>query len=147
MTEYIHSRNVVLVEYNTTQNWYAQIPNQNWLCVLISDNTARRYLDEVIAKIIAKDVCWISTVGKQCAMLHDLVDEEITFREVDIDKLYLPQHHIMTTWHTNFEEGIWFSIIAANADEIDIETVILLDMTHGKRRKDIEMAITKVKNG
>lgn len=97
MIEYIHFRNVILVEYNTTQNWYAQIPNQNWLCMLISDNTKRRYLDEVIAKIIDKDVCWISTVGKQWEMLHDLVDEEIAFREVYIDKPYLPQHHIMTT--------------------------------------------------
>jgi hypothetical protein len=135
---YINSREVVLVEYNTAQNWYAQLPNHNWLCVIISDNRERRYLDEVIAKIIVKDVCWISTVGVQCELVHDLADEEIVFREVDIDDLYLPKHHIMTTWHHDFREGIWFSIVAAHPEKVKIDKVVLLDMTGGSRLNEVK---------
>lgn len=43
----IKAREVVLVEYDTAQNWYAQLPNHNWLCAIISDNRERRYLEEV----------------------------------------------------------------------------------------------------
>ncbi|GAB4034755.1 DUF7684 family protein [Spirosoma jeollabukense] len=146
MEKRINSREILFVEYNTAQNWYAQIPNQNWLCVLISDDRDRRYLNEVITKIIAKDVCWICTLGKQCELVHDLIDEEIVFREVDIEDLYLPKHEIMTTWHHDFEEGIWFSIIAANHDEIAIEKVILLDMTNGQRINDIQMGLDKAEH-
>ena len=144
MVRRINSRDILLVEYNTAQNWYAQIPTKNWLCVLVSDNRERRYLDEVITKIILKDVCWIATVGKQCEEVHDLIDEEIVFREVEeVDKPYLPKHDIMTTWHHDFEEGIWFSIIAAHDAEIDIETVVILDMTNGQRMADIQTALDK----
>ena len=140
----INSRNVVLVEYNTDQNWFSQLPNQNWLCVLVSDDRDRNYLDEVISKIINKNVCYLCTVGKQCELVHDLADEEIAFREFDFDKPYLPEYDIMTTWHQDFEEGIWFSIIAAHHDEIEIETVVILDMTNGQRMAAIQTALDKV---
>ena len=70
-------------------------------------------------------------------MNHDLIDEEIAFREVDIDKPYLPKHFIMTTWHHDFSEGLWFGIFAANNDEVCIEKVLILDMTEGKELKRI----------
>ncbi|GAB3981424.1 hypothetical protein GCM10028806_50940 [Spirosoma terrae] len=113
----------------------------------MSDDRERRYLDEVIVKIILKDVCWIATVGKQCEKVHDWADEEILFRKVEEeDEPYLPKHDIMTTWHHDFEEGIWFSIIAANDAEIDIETVVILDMTNGQRQADIQAALDKAEN-
>ncbi|GAB3017838.1 DUF7684 family protein [Spirosoma pulveris] len=144
MARRINSRDILLVEYTTAENWYSQIPNKNWLCVLVSDDLDRRYLDDVISKIILKDVCWIATIGNQCEGVHDLIDEEIVFREVlKVDKAYLPKHDIMTTWHHDFEDGIWFSIIAANDDEIDIEAVVILDMTNGQRMTDIQTALDK----
>ncbi len=109
----------------------------------MSDERDRNYLDEVISKIINKNVCYLCTVGNQCELVHDLADEEIVFRVVDIDKPYLPEHNIMTTWHHNFDEGIWFSVIAAHHDEIDIETVVILDMTSGQRLAEIQAALDK----
>jgi hypothetical protein len=146
LTRYINSRDVVFVEYHTAQNWFSQLPSRNWLCVLVSDDRDRNYLDEVISKIINKNVCYLCTVGKQCELVHDLADEEIVFREVDVDKPYLPEHGIITTWHHDFEEGIWFSIIAAHHDEIEIETVAILDMTNGQRMAEIQTALDKAEN-
>lgn len=44
----------------------------------------------------------------------------------------------MTTWHHDFEEGIWFSIFAANSDDAEIEKVVFIDMTRGDRLSQIK---------
>ncbi|CAG5070017.1 hypothetical protein DYBT9623_02757 [Dyadobacter sp. CECT 9623] len=138
---HLNNRRIDIIEYNTYTNWASQLPNSNWLCILVSDDRERRYLDEVINKIIARDVCWVAAIGNQCELLHDLVDEEVAFRGVDIDSLYLPKHDIMTTFHRDFQEGIWFSIYAAHDEEFEIETITILDLTSGKRKKEIELAL------
>ncbi len=91
----LNSREIVFVEYSTERNWYNEIPSKNWLCVFVSDDRDRNYLDEVIAKILVKEVLYVCAIGNQCETVHDLVDEEIVYREVE--KLYLPKHEIMTT--------------------------------------------------
>lgn len=110
----INDRQVITIQYSTETNWIKDIPKENWLCILVDNNRQRNYIDEVISKILNNDVCYVCTVGQSCEQTHDLIDEEIVFREVDIDKLHLPKHHIMTTWHHDFEEGIWFGFFAAS---------------------------------
>jgi hypothetical protein len=143
---FLHGRRVMLVEYDTATNWSSQLPNANWLCILVSDDRERRYLDEVISKIIEKDVGWVATTGAQCELVHDLIDEEIAFRMTDIEPLYLPKHHIMTTFDHDFGDGIWFSIVAAHHDDFDIETVVILDLARGTRRGDIQAALSTILN-
>ena len=138
---FLHGRRVTLAEYDTATNWSSQLPNENWLCILVSDDRERRYLDEVINEIIAKDVSWVATIGNQCELVHDLIDEEISFRKADIEPLYLPKHDIMTTFHHDFADGIWFSVVAAHDDDFEIETVVILDLTRGARNDEFEMAL------
>ena len=138
----INQREIIIAEYSIEKDWINKIPNSNWLCILVDNDKERKYLDEVISKIINKDVCYICTIGQSCKKTHDLIDEEIIFREVDIEKLYLPVYHIMTTWHTDFSEGIWFAIFAAHHDEIIIKKIVVLDMTEGKELIRINKLIT-----
>ncbi|ADB41541.1 hypothetical protein Slin_5575 [Spirosoma linguale DSM 74] len=146
LIRHINSRDVIYIQYNTSNNWFSQLPNQNWLCVLVSDDRDRNYLDEGISKIINNSVCCLCCVGKQCELVNDLADEEIAFREVNVDKPYLPDHDIMTTWHADFEEGVWFSVIAAYHKEVDIRTVVILDMTSGQRIAEIQNALDKAEH-
>ncbi|WP_353722058.1 hypothetical protein [Dyadobacter sp. 676] len=141
---FLYGRRVILVEYDTAMNWSSSLPNANWLCILVSDDCERRYLDEVISKIIGKDVGWVATIGNQCELVHDLIDEEIAFRQVDIEPLYLPKHDIMTTFHHDFADGIWFSIVAAHDDDFEIETVVILDLTRGARNDEIQAALKSI---
>ena len=69
--------------------------------------------------------CYVCTVGQSCEKTHDLIDEEIAFREVGIDKLYLPNHHIITRWHHDFDEGIWFAIFPAHHDKVLIYKIVI----------------------
>ena len=134
----INDREIITIKYTTEENWIKNIPQSNWLCILVDNNRQRTYLDDVISKIINNDVCYVCTVGQSCEKTHDLIDEEIVFREVDIEKLYLPEHHIMTTWHNDFDEGIWFALFAAHHDEVLIDKVVVLDMTDGIELNRIE---------
>ncbi|GAB3297955.1 hypothetical protein ACFQT0_01680 [Hymenobacter humi] len=142
----INEREIWLVQYNTEKNWLKELPSQNWLCILCVEETPRRYLDEVLAKIINQDVCYVCTIGAQCEFVHDLLDEEICYREVEEPPLCLPKYDIITTWHNDFDEGIWFAIFAAYADAVEIKTVIILDMTAGKEQERIKEILNGIEN-
>ena len=141
----LNDREIFFVTYSTEKNWISELPKSNWLCILVDNDRPRNYINEVISKIIVNDVCWVCTVGKSCEKTHDLIDEEIVFRQVDIDDLYLPKHDIMTTWHTDFDEGIWFAIFAANDEDISIDKVVILDMTNGQERDRIMKLLEEYK--
>ncbi|GAB2775119.1 hypothetical protein GCM10027275_17730 [Rhabdobacter roseus] len=144
MVDHINDRKITIIEYSTEKNWFDQIPLKNWLCVLIVNDKPRRYIDEVIRKVISKDVVYICTIGKQSKQIHDLIDEEISFIAVDINSPYLPQHTIITTWHLDFEEGIWFSLFAAYSEEVIIKEIVILDMTDGSEIPRVKAFIKKI---
>lgn len=139
----INNREIRLVQYSTEKNWLQELPSKDWLCVLCVQETPKRYINEVLAKIITNDVCYVCTIGSQCEFVHDLLDEEIVYRETEEPPLYLPKHDIMTTWHNDFDDGIWFAIYEANDDQIEIKNVLILDMTSGLMRTRIESALEK----
>jgi hypothetical protein len=141
----INNREIFTEKYTTEENWIKYIPQSNWLCILVDNNRQRIYLDEVISKIIHNDVCYVCAIGLSCEMTHDLIDEEIVFREIDIEKLHIPNHHIITTWHKNFDEGIWFALFEAYHDEVTIDKVIILDLTNGSELIRIEKLLIDIK--
>lgn len=145
MEELLNDRKIRFVEYSTEKNWLDQLPNKDWLCILVVNDKPRRYVDEVISKILTKVEAYVCTIGGQCELVHDLIDEEISFREVDIENLYLPKHQIMTTWHHDFEDGIWFAIYAAHNEEVSIKEIVFLDMTNGIEISRIDAAINKIR--
>lgn len=141
----INNREIILVQYSTERNWLNDMPKSNWACILIDNDRPREYIDEVLSKILNNNVCYLCTVGQSSEKTHDLMDEEIIFRQVDIDGFHLPKHPIVTTWHSNISEGIWFGIFAASHNEIDISKVVILDMTNGEESERIDKILDKLK--
>ncbi len=140
---FLNNRELIYITYSTEKNWAINLPKNNWLCILVDNDRPRQYFDEVISKIIQNNVCRVLTVGHSCELIHDLVDEEIVFRQVDIENLYLPKHDIMTMWHNDFEEGIRFGIFAAGNEYVQIDKVVILDMTKGKEAQRIAKLIER----
>jgi hypothetical protein len=143
----LNNRELIFSTYSTEKNWEKDLPKENWLCIVVDNDRPRQYIDEVISKIIENDVCWVLSIGQSCELIHDLVDEEIVCRQVDIDDRYLPKHEIMTTWHRDFDEGIWFGIFAANDEDVQIDKVLILDMTAGEERQRITKLIDSFNEG
>lgn len=101
-----NDREILITTYSTENFWLKELPDQNWLCVLVVDNTPRHYIEEVLPELLLKNVCWLCTVGRESELAHDLMDEEIAYRQVKIPQPYLLKHFVITTWHDNFDEGI-----------------------------------------
>jgi hypothetical protein len=133
----INRRRVTVVTYRTDRNWLQELPQAQWLCVLLADGAPRRYLDEVLPKLLLRNVAWVCCVGQQGEWVHDLLDEEIVFREVE--ELYLPPHLVMTTWHEQLEEGLAFALFTAHYDEAPIEQVVVLDLTAGAEQLQLQV--------
>jgi hypothetical protein len=64
LEEFLNERKIRIVEYSTEKNWFSLLPNKEWLCVLVVNDKPRRYVDEVISKILAKDVVYVCAIGK-----------------------------------------------------------------------------------
>ena len=141
----INDREITIVKYSTVDNWISDIPISNWLCLLVDNDYQRNYLDEVISKVINNDVCYFCTVGHSCERTHVLIDEELVFREVDIEKLHLPEHQIKTSFHTDFDEGVRFTIFGASHEAVSIDKIVILDMTNGNELSRINKLLTEFK--
>jgi hypothetical protein len=137
----ITNRKISFVEYDTSKNWIANFPNNNWCLIIIADEKKSNYFDEIIRKSIDRNVGYICGVGKQHNLIHEMADEEIVFREIDIDDYYLPKHCIMTVGDEDFENGIWFGLNLTFNPEIDINEIIILDLTKKAFTKTTELII------
>ena len=137
----ITDRKISFVEYDTSKNWIANFPDKNWCLIVIADEKNQNYFNEIIKKSIERNVAYICSVGKQHDFIHDLADEEITYREVDMDNHYLPKHLIMTVGNEDFEEGIWFGLKLTFHNETKIDETIILDITNKAYPKLMELII------
>jgi hypothetical protein len=124
----INNQIISFVEYDTSKNWIKDFPNENWGLIIIAEARNTSVFNEVIGKSIERNVSCICSVGKQHDLIHEMVDEEIVFREVDMEDLYLPKHMITTLSNRDFENGIWEGIYLANIGQI-----VILDVTKNAR--------------
>ena len=126
----INNRNVKFVEFDTTTNWAVNLPTDNWLAIILTKSKNKNYFNEVIRKSIDRNVGFICSIGKHQDLVHEMADEEIVFRNVDIEPLFLPEHRIITTGHDDLEEGVWFGIFSAFNEECKIEEVVIINATN-----------------
>lgn len=141
----INNRDIIIAKYSTEENWMKTMPRSNWLCILIDNNRELNYLNEVVAKIIENDVCYICTMGQSCQKTYELIEEEIIFRGVDIEKLYLPEYEILISCQEDFEEGIRFALYEAQHEKVLIHQVFVLDMTNGLEYSRLEKLLINIK--
>ncbi|HCQ12097.1 hypothetical protein [Flavobacterium sp.] len=114
------------VEFDTTKNWIDEFPNKDWSVVIFADVLNRNYFDEIIRKVIDRNVLWISSVGKQQDLIHDMSDDEILIR--DIENGYLPNHDIMTIGVTDLIDGLFSGIFLPIQSEENIQEIVIIDV-------------------
>jgi len=142
----ILGRTIKFEEFDTAKNWILYFPNENWCLTIIADEKNKNHFDEIIRKSIEKNVSYICAVGKQHHVIHIMADDEIQFREVDIENHYLPQHSIITISDEDFENGLWSSIYLTQNPETEIKEIIILDLTKTAFEKTFDL-IEKFNNG
>ncbi|RWY47215.1 DUF7684 family protein [Mucilaginibacter gilvus] len=143
----VNNRKVLYQRYSTELPWSKYFPTQNWLAFVVVKNQAKTKLIEISNKLINNNACFICSSGVQGELLHDIIDEEIMFRQVDIDDLYLPPFDIVTTWHNDIAEGLWYATKAACNDPTKIDKVVCLDASESGIEPEILELLLKFNAG
>lgn len=139
----LNHRPVRYVAYRPDAPWLDHLPARHWACVLIVQEKGRTSLKEVAPKLLLRDVAMVCTAGAASEWAHDLVDDEIVFRQAE--GLYLPPHLVLTTWDRSVEEALWFA--AFTDGPTAIEQVAVLDMTGGDARNQVAVYLHSLASG
>jgi hypothetical protein len=125
-----NDRKLIYQQFSSERNLSEVFPKEQWLLLVVIENKEKFILNEIAKKAIDGDCCFICCVGNQAELLHDIIDNEIVFREVNPGNHHLPPYDvIMTTWHADMEEATWYSLFAALNDPEIIGTVFCLDVS------------------
>lgn len=122
----IHGIPIRFVEFDTSKNWIAKFPDKDWVVVIVANKLNRNYFDEIIRKVIDRNVIWISSVGEQQDLIHEMADDEILIR--DIENGYLPNHDIMTIGESNLLDGLFNGIFLPIQSEDNVKEAVIVDM-------------------
>jgi len=131
----INGRKILYQRCNDTLGWSTHLPDEKWLLLAIVENCGKEFLIEIANISILKNVCYVCGVGHQGELLHDITDE---LRDVK-DHVF-----IMTTWHDSLDDGLWFSLFAAQNDEEDILTVVCLDVARLPLYEEIAVILSEI---
>ena len=127
--------------------WSRYLPESIWLLAAFVETHDTNILDDIARKVIDKDICYACCIGTFGAKLHDLIDENIVLREGGIEKLHLPKHLVMTTWHEDITEGLWFAAFAAFHETAPIPKIFCLDIGMNSYKDKIIELIDKFNKG
>lgn len=133
----ILGRPIQFEEFDTSKNWSAHLPREQWCLVIIAEEITKNYFQEIIRKAIDRNVGYIFSAGKQHDLIHTMADDEIEIRYAE--NLYLPDHVIVTAGTEDFENGIWEGVYITHNEEIEICHIVILDITKSSRVRVIEL--------
>lgn len=141
----INERKIIYIKHDIAKAWFKDLPDKSWLLFVMTGNDDRNIFSEINRRAIDNNVVYVCSVGLNCELFHDNLDEYIVIREVENE--YLPDCHIMTTWHDDFDEGFWFAATAANGDDREINKVVCLDITNDNLKPKLIELTKKRRSG
>ena len=144
---YINEREILFQKHDVGINWSRNLPESNWLLAAFVEIDDTNILDEIARKVIDKAVCYACCIGAFGEKMHDMIDENLVIREVEIEKLHLPKHQVMTTWHKNISNGLWFAAFSAFHETGPIEKIYCLDIGKVSNKAEVLELIDKFNKG
>lgn len=151
----IDDKEIFYLSVKQTADWVDKLPAKNWLVLPICDNRDTKLFDEVAQACLDQKVLYVCTVGQECEWAHDWFDETILSNRIN-NKLPISSpddfdEEPMTTWHNDFDEGLWFAATAAfpsiHDEYIHVDKVVCLDLTDTSRKQYLTDLISKINSG
>jgi hypothetical protein len=141
-------RQVFYLNIHRDGEWFSKLPDEKWIVFTISDEKDIQLISMIVDKCLNKNVGYICCAGKTCELTHDIFDEELVARAIGIENRtgveYDYEDSPNTTWHNNFSEGFWFSIVSAYDGDKEFNKVVCLDSTVKGVRKHIRNLLAKI---
>jgi hypothetical protein len=130
-----------------SNNWKENLPTSNWLVLPIGHNRDKELITDLTDICLDNGVTYVCTLGQECEFIHDFFDDSIVEKRIEkglsVSSEEDFEYEPMTTWHEDFNEGVWFAIHAAHDDHVVIDKIVFLDMTDKGELERIERAIEK----
>jgi len=123
----VKERTIVYQRYHEGLDLADSFPDGNWLLLAIVYDVSQVLLNLISSAAIDNNIVSVACMGKQGELLHDITDEEINIRDIFEDKGNLPPWDIMTTWHQDLDDALFYSTHCFLDNDPAIKTVFCLD--------------------
>ena len=123
----------------------------NWVLFSVVDEKNDSLSNKLIETCLTNNVGYICSAGNQAEYIHDCFDEVIAFKAAPFQLAtaieYTLSNMPITTWHTNFDEGLWYAGYNAMDDAKVLDKIICIDLTEKGVRQHIQTLIKKINTG
>jgi len=142
-----------LIFYQQIRNpdWETGLPDNTWLVILVGHNKDYDLIRKISGICLDKNVHYLCALGEACKFIHDIFDETIYEKRIEkglsIEK---PDDFIeepMTTWHDEFNEGVWFALTCAYHEYFAINNVVCLDLNPEGEKDRLINVIQMIQSG
>jgi len=104
------------------------LPSSNWCLIILANDNQTDYFNEIINNAIDNNVAYICGVGKQHDLIHELADEELSYRYTEVSQKHYPKHVVITVGNEDIEKGLWSGVYASEHPDVPIQQIIIIDM-------------------
>lgn len=146
-----NNREVFYLSSKPAKDWLGELPTGNWLVLPIGDCVDSKAYIELADQCLANNVLYVCAVGECCEIIHDIFDETVVANKIIAGENTNSQINFenspMTTWHNDFDEGVWFAMTTAFNDTVEINKIICIDFTENKYKQRVIELIGRIQEG
>jgi hypothetical protein len=149
--EVINGRHIFFLNALEDAALFVKTDFNNWALLVLANDAMSPILREFAEACINKDVLYVCAAGRAGTQTDDLFDMAIVNRE--ISGMRLPSWYksaddcLMTTWHEDPKEGLWFITKVANYIGQVIDKVVVADFTGEYTLETIEFMASDIAMG
>src|ERR1700722_17482473 len=82
----INNRQIFYVSVQKDAVWFEKLPTANWVGLIVCDNSETDFMIDIVKKCMDKNIGYVCCAGVFCEKLHDIFDEEVVERALEIEK-------------------------------------------------------------
>lgn len=131
--------------FNTLNGSDWEFP-KNWILFIITSDSNIKSIMEFAKLCLDNNVLYVCCAGDAASIAEDIFDEEFVWRKILAgDDEY--SDVLMTTFHKDFSEGLWFATSVAVHESQVIENIVCADFSASNNKKLIIDLIKKINAG
>lgn len=142
----IKDREIVYLDTVNNAHLETALPESNWSLFAIADDEQIPQLGYLAKVCLDKNVLYICGAGQASSQIDDAFHIEICDRKIQADDDNY-DNTPTTTWHSDFDEGLWFAATIVYHGMMSINTVVCINLTEINYKEKIVDLITKINHG
>jgi hypothetical protein len=146
-----NGRKLLYLDGLVQEHWENFLPRSKWVALPIFDTPDKTQAERIARACLDHNAVYICTLGSSCEMLHDWIDETKVMDTVNAELMGLSLENdslpIMTTWHDDFDEGVWSALVAHDVTNTRVDTIVCIDMSENGQAERLTSLIEAINSG